>query len=84
MLFVAPVRDTRRRVPSAPMRPAPSCHSNCGDLGRVPLQKFEQPRAARAVPLCISDHRKTADDEKPSQAVVSTLRYLPERLLAAA
>ena len=38
----------------------------------------------RAVTLSVSDHRQAADDEKPSQVVVSTLRYLPEALLAAA
>ena len=33
--------------------------------------------------LRVLDHRKAADDEKPSQVVVSTLRYFVEALLAA-
>jgi len=34
--------------------------------------------------LSIADHCQAADDEKPSQVVISTLRYLPKALLAAA
>jgi hypothetical protein len=55
-----------------------------GDLRRAPLKQPEEPRATRAVSLCVSEHRKTADDEKPSQVVITTLRYLSKALFAAA
>jgi hypothetical protein len=57
-------------------------HGDGGDLGRAPLQKFDQPRATRAVSLCVSDHRKAADDKEPPQVVIATLRYFAETLFS--